>query len=249
MHDYAPRPDLHEAPVNSGGWDEPWSEWTLKDTQEAARIASARISTALVSGHEKYELAWTGVAIHVAQHPHASWRDAVHAGFCEMRDELQNTKQFYGYTDNFDGIRPAFFRYWLPGRGEQYETFHEQIALHQVIDAMPSELVQILMARGASRTVAEAGENLGISKPAAEKRVKKARAMAYQLWFDGEPIPRIPVDKRKDSKAGTNCPNGHPWDVNERWQKGANGRQRYCRECNRIKLKARYQRRKEKLAA
>lgn len=228
-------------------WETPVEHWDMDSIKTAARMAASRCRGLPYSPEGIWDLAWEGVALAVAEDPHASWRDVVGAGARTARVEVRETLRHNGARHDGDSNGARFQAYWLDWQSCEQEAADqctEGIALGQVMSALPDEDRSTLLAWTTCEDMGGLADVLGVSRTVAAARLRRARASALDLLYDTEappPLGRLPIRRRTISDT---CPEGHP--IDGRSADRRRGRQiRYCKTCRAERSRNRYQREKD----
>lgn len=226
--------------------------YTMGELGKIARAACTYDRSMASDATTRYDVAWSAIAeaLCAATEP-PSWHELFTIGWQAIYAEVREMRHMYGQRvkdgTNAVASSPRFRQYWTvpPARPEDGMT--ERLAVAQVLAVLRPVERDAVVALAVHDDYQAAADALGITYAALVSRLGAARRRFRGHWYAPETAPPTKGTDRRVGAYGrasaTHCQAGHEWaPENTRWARGRGGGSasvRRCRECERLRSKAR----------
>ena len=210
----------------------------LRTIDRLAGAAAMRSYSRTLPYSERHTVAHSAIALAVAEHANSGTAPTapslVAAGVDAIEAETTAWRRDHGLS------APRGWRtFWLDdvrNEGQPDIEVPPKMALREVFDALPARHQESLLLLALHDNPQDAATHAGISYSAMQQRIRAARSAFYALWWDWEPAPRPPFDRRASKPLAAACGRGHEYTPdNTRWGRAGSGRtKRACLACDHI---------------
>lgn len=182
--------------------------YNLADVHAVARLAVHTLGPMGMDWHERYDIAYSGIAEHLyAASDEPSRPDLVRAGQLAIYEVVNANLRHHGYykaktlrASAGPGSSPAFARYWADWRRVSSSCESgvvELMALHQILATLTPRQVEAIATLGALDDYRAAAHALGLRPDNYRALLGRARAAFRLLWHEWE-VPSKPwgTDRR-----------------------------------------------------
>lgn len=222
--------------------------YTLSDLDGIARSAVAADRLKATSATERFDIAWSAIAMALCESDTRPERAAlVQVGWQAIAKHVRDGLRQRGYRDgprdwaDSTPTMPRFVQFWgSPVTPSPEEWVVERLAARQVMAVVSGIYADAITALAVHNDYQAAASALGISYSAFKERIIQARKRLHAAWLEGE-TPRR--DRRTDRRVeahgkelASHCRAGHEWTpentyIRHRRLRGKPHKSRVCRAC------------------
>lgn len=234
--------------------------YTLAELDGLARYAVAADRLMAMSATERFDIAWSAIALRLCEDETAPSRsELVQAGWQAIARHVRDGLRQRGYRDgtrdwsSAQPTMPRFVQFWgSPVTPSPEDGVVERLATRQVMTVLSGRYRDAIVALAVHDDYMAAAAALGINYKAFGMRIASARRAINRVWHEGETPRQVRRTDRRVEVHGQEpascCRQGHEYTPeNTYWRhrmlRGKPHRARVCRECeasrSRVRVAAR----------